>query len=126
MLVGGKCDAGRSIVISWSEEINRAVFCINIDVSSSFLLKICILFLRFIELYVLLSCFSQPVGLGGSDFTGKTFYALISTDRILAKFIRKEIKATKASAWYDCIPMLDEQPGRIVCSIVSIYHTGVG
>lgn len=44
MLVGGKYDAGRSIVISWSEDINRAVFCINIDVSSSFPLKICILF----------------------------------------------------------------------------------
>lgn len=44
MLVGGKYDAGRSIVISWSEDINRAVFCINIDVSSSFPLKKCILF----------------------------------------------------------------------------------
>ena len=44
MLLGGKYDAGRSIVISWSEDINRAVFCINIDVSSSFPLKKCILF----------------------------------------------------------------------------------
>ena len=44
MLVGGKYDAGRSIVISCSEDIDRAVLCINIDVSSSFPLKKCILF----------------------------------------------------------------------------------
>ena len=73
MLLGGKYDAGRSIVISWSEDINRAVFCINIDVSSSFPLKKCILFCDSSNyLYFCLASVSLS-GLAGVDLQESRF-----------------------------------------------------